>query len=332
MPTRPMVLPRDLLPVADVMMETSQYPEHPEWSAQTDDQKQRAHTVRQLRRVWPAVRIAQCFSPAMRDVLRGFVWESDSRVGGFAFAQRDGKTLAWEIGPIGVLPQLRRRGIARQMMDATLGMVRARGGSIARLGVIDGNAPAQALYRSIGFVEYGRSMHYSLAPAGTIAQPALLAGYTESPLAESDWRTRFELDARVDPPDVHDFEPLASERYRPPLLTRVVERFVGGARSSAILVRRASDHVVVASAGWSVSKTGEGKNAIRACLDPEHADLAAYLMRRALAEVIAASPSLRVELFLPVWAAALAREAEACGFVHTKTYRAMGMKLPCPGT
>jgi hypothetical protein len=76
-----------------------------------------------------------------------------------------------------------------------------------------------------------------------------------------------------------------------------------------------------------VSKTGEGKNAIRICLDPEHTDLAPYLVRRALAEVLAASPSLRVEFFLPVWAVDLAREAEACGFVHMRTYRAMGVKL-----
>ncbi|MCX6101063.1 MAG: GNAT family N-acetyltransferase [Candidatus Bipolaricaulota bacterium] len=327
MSIRPMVLPRDLSPVADVMMETSHYPDHPEWSAQSDDQEQRAQTVRRLRRIWPAVRIAQCFSPAMRDVLRGFVWESDSSVGGFTFVQRDGKTSAWEIGPIGVLPQLRRRGIARQMMDASLEMVRSRGGTIARLGVIDGNEPAQALYRSLGFVEYGGSIHYVLAPTGGLLRPTPPAGYSESPLAESDWRTRFELDARVDPPDVHDFEPLAFERYRSPLLTRVVERFVGGSRSSDILVRRTSDQAVVATAGWSVSRTGEGKNAIRACLVPEHADLALYLVRRALAEVLAASPSLRIELFLPVWAADLAREAEACGFVHMRTYRAMGMKL-----
>ncbi len=327
MSIRPMVLPRDLSPVADVMLETSNYPDHPEWSAQSDDQQQRAQTVRRLRRIWPAARVAQCFSPAMRDALRGFVWESDSRVGGFGFAQRDGKTSAWEIGPIGVLPQLRRRGIARQMMDATLEMTRARGGAIARLGVIDGNEPAQALYRSLGFVEYGGSAHYVLAPTGGLLCPSLPKGYSESPLAESDWRTRFELDARIDPPDVHDFEPLSPERYRPPLLTRALGRFVGSSRSSDILVRRASDQAVVATAGWSVSKTGEGKNGIRVCLDPEHADLAPYLVRRALAEVVAASPSLRIELFLPVWAADLAREAEACDFVCARTYRAMGMKL-----
>jgi hypothetical protein len=50
-------------------------------------------------------------------------------------------------------------------------------------------------------------------------------------------------------------------------------------------------------------------------------------VRRALSEVLAKSPALRVDLFVPTWMPEVAHEAEALGFVKRTSNKMMGMKL-----
>jgi hypothetical protein len=76
-----------------------------------------------------------------------------------------------------------------------------------------------------------------------------------------------------------------------------------------------------------MSKKGKGTNQIRVRLDPAHPDLAPYLVRRALSEVFAKSPALRVDLFVPTWMPEVAHEAGTLGFVKRTSNRMMGMKL-----
>jgi len=330
MSIRPLVLPRDLLPAADMLVRTFQYPDHPEWDIQSDEQQQIAESIRRMSRIWPVVRVLQLASPTLRDIARGFVWEENGMMVGLTIAQREGTTKMWHIAPVGVLPEFRRRGIARQLTAATLDMVRSRGGTRVTLGVIDGNVPAQALYRSLGFVDYAGGTRYSLTPTGTVERPTLPPGYEEFPLAEFDWRTRYELDKRIVPEEVQRFDPIVPGRYRTPWLMRVlapVFRFAEGSRERDIVIRREVDHVVIARAGWAVSKSGKGTNSIRVRLDPTHADLAPYLVRRTLSEVLAKSPALRVVLSAPTWMPAVAREAEGLGFLPVQVGRRMGMEL-----
>ncbi len=327
MTVRPLRLPRDLIPAADMLVKTFQYPEHPEWGVRSDEQEQLVDGIQRIRRIWPVVRALALVSPGMRDLIRGFVWEGGGAICGLTIAQREGTTSMWYIGTVGVLPAWRGRGVARQLLVAMLDMMRARGGSRVRLGVIDGNTPAQSLYRSLGFVEYGGSTRYSLTPAGGVDRPPLPAGYVEEALAEFDWRTRYEMDKRVVPAGLQEFESITPGRYRTPWPIRVVAPLFETARDRDVIVRRTHDHVIVARAGWSVSKKGKGTNSIRARLDPAHADLAPYLVRKALSEVLAKSPTLRVEIFVPAWMPSVAREVETLGFVPRTSNKSMGMKL-----
>lgn len=327
---RPLELPRDLVPAVDMLVRTFQYPEHPEWGVQSDEQEQIVDSVRRIRRAWPIVRALALVSPALRDMLRGFACEEQGSMRGITIASREGTTSMWYIGTVGVLPEFRGKGIARDLVRRTLAMMRERKGTHVRLGVIDGNAPAQALYRSLGFVEYNASTRYSLAPTGPVSVPALPAGFEELPLGEFDWRTRVELDRRIVPATVQEYEPIVAGRYKTPGAVRVLAplfRFVETTRDRDVVVRRVGDRVVVARAGWSISKKGKGTNQIRVRLDSKHANLAPYLVRRALSEVLAKSPTLRVELFLPHWMPGASEEAEALGFARRTTNNAMGMKL-----
>jgi ribosomal protein S18 acetylase RimI-like enzyme len=330
MPMRPLCLPQDLTPAADLLVRMFQYPEHPEWSVQSDEQDQVVDAIRRLRRIWPLVRGIQWVSPALRDAIRGFVWEEGGAVRAMVIAQREGTTSTWSIGTVGVLPECRRQGLARQLVMATLDMMRARGGARVRLNVIDGNLPAEALYESLGFTQYGGGARYMLTPAGTIDRPALPAAVVEERLGEFDWRARFELDRRIVPATLQEFEPLVPGRYRTPWLMRAFAplfRLAQSSRDEDVILRRAKDRALVGRAGWSISKTHKGTNTIRVRLDPAQPRLAGYLVHRALNEVLTRSPSLRVELAVPTWMPDVAREAESLGFRLRMTGRSMGRTL-----
>ncbi|MCX6101550.1 MAG: GNAT family N-acetyltransferase [Candidatus Bipolaricaulota bacterium] len=330
MSMRPLDLSRDLVPGADVLVRSFQYPDHPEWGVQSDEQEKLVDFIHRMRGIWPIVRILQCVVPALRDLARGIVWEEGGTIGGLIIAEREGVTTAWYIETVGVLPEFRRRGIARQLVVAALGMMRSRGGTRVRLGVIDGNAPAQALYRSLGFVEYPGGTLYALTPSAAIDRPTLSTGYEELRLAAFDWRTRYELDKRIVPSALQDFEPIVPGRYRTPWFIRALAplfRLVEPSRSRDIIVCRASDRLAVARAGWIVSKRGKGTSTIRIRLDPAHVDLAPYVVRRSLHEVLKRSPSLRVEIVVPMWMPDVARELETLGFVKRASSKSMGMRL-----
>jgi GNAT superfamily N-acetyltransferase len=67
----------------------------------------------------------------------------------------DPATFAW-VHDIFVRPAYRRRGIARALMAAAEDFVRSRGARELRLGVIDRNADARAMYGDLGFRDYLR--------------------------------------------------------------------------------------------------------------------------------------------------------------------------------
>ncbi|MFZ4602204.1 MAG: ribosomal protein S18-alanine N-acetyltransferase [Caulobacterales bacterium] len=90
-----------------------------------------------------------------------------------------GFCLAWapaddaEILTIAVHPQARRNGAGRGLIAGAMAHARAVGARTMALEVNDANAPAIALYASLGFTEVGRRKGYYDAGAGT-ARDALV--------------------------------------------------------------------------------------------------------------------------------------------------------------
>ncbi len=65
------------------------------------------------------------------------------------------------VNKVGTLPQLRRRGVARELMDAVAAIAEERGCTLISLEVRDTNFSARAFYESLGFeVEYVRRRYY----------------------------------------------------------------------------------------------------------------------------------------------------------------------------
>ena len=89
--------------------------------------------------------------------------EVEGRVAGFVCvvsatrgdSPDDPATFAW-IHDIFVRPEHRRQGVATALMAAAESFARSRGARELRLGVIDRNADARAMYRGLGFRDYLR--------------------------------------------------------------------------------------------------------------------------------------------------------------------------------
>ena len=69
------------------------------------------------------------------------------------------------INNVAIRPELRRQGIATQLLEAVLREGRRNGAGLAFLEVRSGNAAAQGLYRRCGFQVTGRRRRYYNQPA-----------------------------------------------------------------------------------------------------------------------------------------------------------------------
>lgn len=70
-------LPADLTPLADVIVESFQYPENAAWNVQTEEKEQLVDSIKNINRIWPLIRLIQALSSSLRDLLRGYFWEED---------------------------------------------------------------------------------------------------------------------------------------------------------------------------------------------------------------------------------------------------------------
>lgn len=91
----------------------------------------------------------------------GYVWLEEGRVVGNVSTFRAGQGLrglgqGWVVANVGVHPDHRQRGIARDLMQAALDDVVRRGGKWVVLQLEHDNEVARALYDTLGFEEVGR--------------------------------------------------------------------------------------------------------------------------------------------------------------------------------
>jgi GNAT superfamily N-acetyltransferase len=330
MTMRPIRLPDDLIPLGDMLVDTFQYPENEAWSVQSDEQEQIVSSMRNIRRMWPLIRLIQLLSPPLRDILRGYVWQEDGQIAGVTIVQRRGSTDVWIVGTVGVLPAYRRRGIARKLVEAALDLIRERGGKKAWLSVIAGNVPAYKLYEKLGFEHYSGSIEFHLVPEQAPPTPTLPPGYTQSVLGFFDWQPRYELEQRISPETLLRYEPVEKGRFRLPPLMRVFYPLLMLAQQSRrkdFAIRTAATGEMVARGGYTVSTRGKGFNQIELRVDPAHPVLAPYLVGFLLNQAVSLSPGLRVEFSVPRWMDAAVAAAEEAGFERRLEHHRMGIEL-----
>ena len=89
---------------------------------QADDIENMTTELDTIRRKWPLVRAIVLDYPRLIDLVSGYVWEEDGQPVGYVMLQPTAMlgSPAWEISRVAVLPDYRRGGIARRLVEAGL--------------------------------------------------------------------------------------------------------------------------------------------------------------------------------------------------------------------
>ena len=127
MAIRAFELPSDIPVLTELIPLTFQYPENEAWGLQEDEAESLVESLNAIKGIWPLVRVLQLLYAPMRDVLRGYIWEEDSKAVAVTNVIRKGNTDQWIIGNVSVLPEYRRRGIARKLVEASVQYAHDRG-------------------------------------------------------------------------------------------------------------------------------------------------------------------------------------------------------------
>lgn len=319
MSLRPFRGPDDIAVILPLIQSAFQYPENESWSIQEDKIQSLADEFRMLRSLWPLMRVFGLFLPVLRDIMLGFIWEEDGKpVGMVNLSPKGLNQFTWVIGNVAVLPEYRRRGIARKLVTAAIDMAQVKQVNTVTLEVISDNHPAVKLYESLGFQIYGGEVQMERQPDATLPDsPKTLSTFNLQQYKPKDWRDRLYLAKRITPGSVQQFAPITENDFRRPPLLRplrfLVMRFGGSTRQTYVVYDNQNDSPV-AEAWFSARKREGGINEMGLKVDQSHPGLAEALTAGILHEVVNLSPGRRTEMFLPDWQDQTIEAARKVGF------------------
>lgn len=328
MPIRPFEIPADIQVMVEVIPPSFQYPENDAWSMQDDEAQAMIDSFNGIKSLWPVIRVIQVFVPPMRDIMRGYIWEEDDQVVGLSNVLRSGNTDQWLIGNVSVLPEYRRRGIARQLVAACADYACERGASQITLEVIEQNVPAVTLYESLGFEVFGGESQLEIEPSDAVEDVPLSPDYVIKPVGLFNWKPSFELAQRVVPETVKKYRPVEPGRFKQPQILRPLLPLLFramGSRPHVFEVRRRADDLLVARIGANVRLRSGGINSINITLDPAHGAIAPALIAFMLRTARQHAPGRRIELTVPAWQRATLDAAFQAGFTTRCDMVSMGI-------
>jgi hypothetical protein len=214
-------------------------------------------------------------------------------------------------------------------VQATISLIKEKGGIKIILDMTEGNIPAFKLYQKLGFEHYSSSGRYIITSDVTPPKPHLPEGYSKELLEYTDWQSRYGLEVRITPKPLLKYEPVDQSRYQRPHLARVLRPIVMAAsgldRTDFII--RESDGQVVAWA-WYETRTREGGvNTVNILSDPEHTSLAKFLVQELLFRTLTESPGHRVEIVVPTWMEGITTAVQDAGFEYRLGGLRMGLLL-----
>ncbi|MBN1996670.1 GNAT family N-acetyltransferase [candidate division KSB1 bacterium] len=91
-----------------------------------------------------------------------FVAEEENSPIGYVTTQIDPEIKIGSIPNLAVLPEHRKAGIGRALIDAAIGYIREQGLKLVRIETLDTNSVGKYFYPAYGFKEIARQIHYAL--------------------------------------------------------------------------------------------------------------------------------------------------------------------------
>ena len=326
MTIRAFKLRRDADVLTDIILRSFQYPENPEWNLDDSDVADVEMNMKAAKRLYPLLRIAGLLWKRMAHMLDGFVWEEDGQSVAICNITLQGDK-HWMIGNVSVVPEYRRHGIGRQLVQACIDHAAAQGAEHIILDVIDGNLPAYELYKRLGFEHYTSLsiMDYAGDPVGDTEH-----NLSMRELKFSDWRLRRDFMDSVTPTPIQKYEPVYGTRFRIPLLMRPVVNLIMAVISStrknfAILDE---SREVCALATYDVPNSGKGIANLSVYVDDSHAYLRPAILKWLISQSQKINREARIELSIPSWQEFDENSSPGTvGFIQRLTYHRLGILI-----
>lgn len=207
---------RDLRQVAALIEEA--------FAGQLDFQGQEVlRELRVMSRLGPLLWLLDRLSPEFHETFSGFVWVEEGHVVGNVTVNRSNwRSRRWFISNVAVERAYQGRGIARELMQAAIGMVRDRGGESVTLQVRADNVPALKLYRDLGFKALTGTTELQLERVGQVPfAPA--EGFTLRQRDYSEWHKEYELARAATPTSEQRARPIREGDFRKGFGDRVID-------------------------------------------------------------------------------------------------------------
>lgn len=233
---RPVNLKTDLAALADLIEVAF---------ADTMDSSGRAavREMRALSRFGTGLGMLAGMSDLVQGIGLGYVWIQDGQLAGnvsiYPASRHASGGQVWTIANVAVHPDYRGRGIARQLMLASMEAIRSRRGArgspaAAILQVEENNAPARRLYDSMGFVTEGIWRQWRRSSSARIPPPLDNAPVYITKRRRGEWQSEYALAQRIRPYGLGWQRPLYKGLFRRSILSslndminmRAVERLV----------------------------------------------------------------------------------------------------------
>lgn len=327
---RKLTFPKDFETLPSLVVDSFQYPENPDWSLQPDEAENIVDSIKNLRRMWPLFAALGVFSPGLKELLNGYIWEEDGEPAGLVMAQRRGQSDTWFITTVAVNPNFRRRGIARKMVETALDEFRQHGGKLSVLDVISGNVPAYSLYESLGFEHFSSQYDLEFQPKASSRAPELPPGYRLQPSSLMDWQPRYELEKRVLPEQNKRYEPVEEARFRQPGYVKLIYPILMRAQSSqerVDLIVSEDSQQAEGYIRYTKKMKGAGRHSMSVRLSPAHEHLAGWAVQYGLHQMTEGDLERMVEMACPGWQPAALEAAKAAGFKIRLEFHRMGLEL-----
>lgn len=321
-------LPQDFDLIERMVINSFHYPENPEWNIQDDQLQSIQESIASYKKLWPLMDFFGTFSYQIRNALRGFIWEEDGQPAGLIMNQSRTRE-EWEIGTLGVLPEFRRRGIARRLLQLSIADIRARKAKRAFLQVIDGNLPAQTLYLNNGFVDFCGNLEIE-HQSGETLEPLLPEGYSETELDRFDWKQKFDHANAITPEEVKQFSPIQPKDFQVHFLLKLIIPILDksqGTRRLNFLYRATANNEIAGRISLNLRTRKGGVVSAFVRLTPGHEVLGDYLFQKILSLASNHSPNRRITMEMPTWQEDALKAAEKAGFTPKVNYRSMALNL-----
>lgn len=265
---RPINLKTDLAPLADLIELVF---------ADSMDQSGMAATreMRTMSRLGVGLGVLAGMSDLAQGISLGYVWIADGRlVGNVSIYPANWPGAAgrmWIIANVGVHPDYQRRGIATQLMHASIESIRARGGTTALLQVDSRNDTARRLYQRFGFIDertwtaWKRTTSARLTPASD--DRSIFIAWRRP----DEWRLEYEMAQRLRPASQGGMgwqRPLHPHLFRKPLLKRFDDWI--NLRSEERLVIRSEDQNRLLAVMWVENGFLTSSTQLTLMVEPEY--------------------------------------------------------------